>query len=265
MNNYINEISILGLMNKNCELINDHCFYKTKNHSKVVVTKKYIPESNFESSIVNYMYIEDKPDFPCETMMEISSLINKTQLIDLKGKKWREIRETFNKIIKRDLKILNYNVISDHIDINEPLEMIEKWRYSEKGGLKYGWQEHAGIDKFIISKQINNPDIEFLFFYIDNQCVGYSCFSKKIEYDSETNYPIMSYLTRKCLNDYTRNLTLFIDYITFVKFSQRISGDNFIINWGCSSGGVFNYKTKKWPLYKLTPRYFWRSKIEQAK
>ena len=39
-------------------------------------------------------------------------------------------------------------------------------------------------------------------------------------------------------------------------FGKHPDFTDFLINWGCSSGGVHWYKTHKWPLYSTTPRWF---------
>ena len=36
----------------------------------------------------------------------------------------------------------------------------------------------------------------------------------------------------------------------------RKCNEDFLINWGCSDGGVYWYKTHKWPVYKIVPKWF---------
>lgn len=260
MGNYINERSIVGLMNKNGIICTDYplSFYKVKNKSKIVVCGNRLSlEEESKYKQVNYMYLDIDPKIKGSNKMTqvISEINSKEMFHSLPGKKYREIRETIHKYLRmknnNQLRIEELN-IDNYQDV---INMIDEWEYSEKGGLKYMWQSHPGIDKNVINRYVNEElnNCFALIFYIDNKCVGYSCCEQGL---FNTNNQEIKYLTRKSLNNY-RNLTLFIDWYTFYILHLQIGfNNNFKINWGCSSKGVLDYKVKKWPVYSLEDKWF---------
>lgn len=260
MANYINERSIVGLMNKNGIICEDYpmSFYKVKNKSKIVVCGERLSEEDEQKyKQVNYMYLNEDPKIKGSyKMTQVISEIHPYEMFcSLPGKKYREIRETNHKFAK----MLYSNRLSTEWLCKENYEdvinMINEWEYSEKGGKKYMWQSHPGIDKNVVTRYVNG-ELKGCFaivFYIDDKCVGYSC-CEIGKFDTPNQE--IKYLTRKTLNNY-RNLTLFVDWYTFYKLHQGIGFDHtFKINWGCSSGGVLDYKTKKWPVYSLEDKWF---------
>lgn len=260
---YINELSIWGLMNKNAfinEDANNLSFYKTKNKKKVVFFEKLSEEEEKNYDIINYMYLDEDPEIKGTTSMEeIISILDKGLFEDLTGKTYKEIRETIHKyrnkiVIKPINKDTHDNIIN----------MIEEWRYLDNGGMKYLWQEHAGIDKAIVKRYIDNDWREPLIgmsFWLDDKCIGYSL-CERYASDIIDNKFEYKYLTRKVLNlPGLRNITEYIDWVTFnqVWKNHKIyhpDENEFLINWGCSSGGVHWYKTHKWPVYSLNKKYF---------
>lgn len=261
MSNYINSLSIFGLMNKNAFIntdVNVLSYYKTKNKKKVVFFEKLSTEEESKYDQINYMYLDNEPNDKNATNLEqIISILDEHMFTDMPGKKYREIRETVHKYNdKITIKPINMST-KDSI-----IEMIEKWRYMDNGGMKFGWQEHAGIDKAIIDRYIKNDWREQLIgmsFWLNDMCIGYSLIERYASdiYDDKFEY---KYLTRKVIN-IERNLTEYVDWYTFNqlwKNHQIYHPDNkeFLVNWGCSSGGVYWYKTHKWPIYSLNKKWF---------
>ena len=140
-------------------------------------------------------------------------------------------------------------------NVDSVIEMIEKWRYMDNGGMKYGWQERAGCDKALVRRYVDNfENIQAYVignvFKFDNEVVGYSCI-EKISLCSIDGIPEFKYLTRKVLNTKgCRNITEYIDYKTIetIYYHNNDLGV-FLVNWGASSGGVHWYKTHKFPVY----------------
>ena len=140
--------------------------------------------------------------------------------------------------------------------------MIEKWRYLDNGGMKYGWQERAGCDKALVKRYVD--DFEHIqeyaschVFKMDNEVVGYSCIENRI-ISTIDGFPEVKYLTRKALNlKGYRNLTEYIDYKT-IEYSYETLGcpEVLLVNWGASSKGVFWYKTHKFPVYSIEKKWF---------
>ena len=101
MLNYINELSIYGLMNKNAFINYDAdvlSFYKTKNKKKVVFFNKLTEEEESKYEQINYMYLDEDPnDKRAFSMEQIVSIINDDMFVSMPGKAYREIRETVNK------------------------------------------------------------------------------------------------------------------------------------------------------------------------
>lgn len=262
MTNYINSVSIFGMMNRlsfqDNDLQSDLGFYKKKDKSKVVYFKNRVQDESRYIQI-NYMYLDvDPKDKKSYSSEQIISKISTESVETLPGKKFREIRETRNKYKN---KIVVKDITSDNLQ--DVIDMIEKWRYLDNGGWKYGFNEHAAIDKAIakryVETDLSNHIYAFAFYY-NNECIGYSTIEKipKNKLDDLFEY---KYLTRKALllKEF-RNLTEYIDWYTFNyiynRHKEQFNSTEFLINWGCSSGGVKWYKTHKWPLYKLIPKWF---------
>lgn len=275
--NYINKLTMIGMMNKNCHVIDTSSsaklsFAKSKNESKIVAFStdfklETVPERLKQ---ISFMYLDDEPskkDFTSiYSLEEIVSEFDAAKFFDpntrFQGKEFIEARGTINKWSKRlaasELELEDL----DSSNLQEVLEMLEKWRYLENGGMKYGWQERAGCDKALVSRIVDDFEgikskvICKVFKLSEVGCIGYSC----IEKNPSVLEPIpeFKYLTRKVLNlKGTRNLTEFIDWKTFESiWLENNKLDKFLVNWGASSGGVHWYKTHKWPLHSLETKWF---------
>lgn len=274
---YINNNSIYGMMNKNCEKINNdnYCsFYKTKNKKKITIFNYVLSEEEEEKyDEINYMYMDSKPNIKGSyKLSNVLSLLESKLFTNLNRKDNKELYETYRKFINRGINICEYDF--NNIDMkNDILQMIEKWRYSDKGGKKYGWQEHAGIDKSFFDRydkmeQWERDKFQILIFYLFNKettlydCVGYSVIER--EYNLYDKKPKFSYLIRKCLM-IERNITEFIDYITFKSLYEKCKFDldggiDFIVDWGSSGGGVLWYKTHKWKVYEIKDKWFYKKR-----
>jgi len=258
--NYINEVSIYGMMNRFSSLSSNLplTFYKTKNKKNIVVFNDAPVDSESSYDTISYMYLNELPSNATKynTMPEIVSVIDPTKMfIELPGKEYKEYRYTRNYWMDRiDVHELSL------VNLDDVMHMIEDWRYSDDGGKKYGWVEHAAIDKNIVNMYCNNDDnlrdkIIGLVFYYERQCVGYSMIERKPTIEND-GHPMYRYITRKVsLFDDARNLTEYIDWYTFMNLNAN---GEFLINWGCSSGGVKWYKMHKWPLYSADYKYFYK-------
>lgn len=250
--NYVDEISIYGLMNKNASFKDEYSFYKTKDKKKLTQCRhELLKEEESQYKQVNYMYLDEAPhkDRIYNKIYQISSIIDSTKMFgDMPGKEYRELRQTRNKydgnvVIKK---------LSEETK-NDVLSVIDIWKVNQ--GTKYGWQQHIGIDKAIINRYCDGilANVIAFVFYLDGQCIGYSTIATKGHIcDGKKTY---NYLTRKVLF-VGRNITEYIDFATFRELYKITHDSEFIINWGCSSGGVAWYKENKWPLYKKEPKYF---------
>ena len=245
-------------MNKNCFFNNDSAnslsFYKVKNKSKTTICRNRVSQAEEKKyTHISYMYMDEKPDIKGASSMDmVISSINNEFFTGMPGKKYIDIRHTVNKYKN---KIIAVPLSNSNMD--DAIEMVEKWRYDNNGGMKYGMREHAGIDKNIIRLYCNNDIMlasnTFAYvFYYENECIGYACMSNKPE-NKDLEY---IYLTRKVRNHLKlRNLTEYIDWFMFSKVYELCKSD-FLINWGCSSGGVLWYKIHKWPVYSLEKKWF---------
>ena len=278
MHNYIDKWTCIGMMNKNCSLSGIDgilSFNKTKSGSKAVAFSLDYEFNPLVHKHVSWMYLDEEPD---KTMFDsIYSLEEIVSVIDcnamfwngekrpkccLSGKSMKEWRDTVN---KWDRALCNGTLKIEKLDFgneDETVNMIEKWRYLENGGMKYGWQERAGCDKALVHRYVNNFESiqDFVIgqvFKLDNEVIGYSCIEKhslcKVD-----NIPEFKYLTRKALNvEGRRNLTEYIDYKTIEsawKCNDHLQ--ELLVNWGASSGGVHWYKTHKFPLYSIEKKWF---------
>lgn len=279
IHNYANPLTILAMMNRNCTLGQDlsgkQCFFKTKSKSKAVVFGNDASPDRDLSKIISWMYLDEDPQIKTSYKMEeIVSVIDSADFFKketmLKGKKFIEWRGTLNKW-GRAMKEgkLEVRPLSKE-NLEEVLEMIEKWRHLENGGMKYMWQERAGCDKAFVTKIVEDFNsissrIISQVFYLDSKCIGYSTIQKTAS-NSTDGLPEVKYLTRKVLNvEGTRNLTEFIDYKTFQKVYEENGYEKFLVNWGASSKGVHWYKTHKFPLYSLQDKWFYTERVEEDK
>lgn len=261
MSNYINNISIWGLMNKNAFINSDTdklSFYKVKNKSKAVYFE-YDPELATKYKQVNFMYMNNVPigTKGVSSMEQITSVVNKAYFDNetkISNKEYKEVMATVRRYAKLNNIVVKFISENDEDNI---IEMIEKWRYMKNGGIKYMWQEHAAIDKACVHKYISDETFRNktigLVFYNENICIGYSLVANYVDNENE-----IKYLTRKvtCINGF-RNLTEYIDWLTFKTLWEHLDKpENMYINWGCSSKGVHWYKTHKWIVHSLEPKYF---------
>ena len=273
--NYVNSLSIYGFMNKNCYIDDNNClaYWKTKSKSQYVQCIHY-DKSLLDSDIkkISYMYLDENPMYKGSFMMEqITSNIDKTFIKDYINR--QNHREIYESIRKYDSKIEvikgSKDIIEKHYD--EIIEMIKEWQYAEYGGMKYMWQERAGVDKSFFARYINSIFIQnnisiYLFFHkeLENKLIGYSIMPNLYNIN-EYNIPEFSYMLRKCIlkneNVNLRNITLYIDWWTFNETMKKFSFDNIAINWGCSSGGVKAYKENKWPVLYKENKWFLNIKL----
>lgn len=280
--NYINELTMIGMMNKNCHIIDGKylAFSKSKSESKVVAfSKNFVPPSSVKQ--LSLMYLNEEPskkDFDSVySLEEIVSKIDASKMFwigkdrpesALAGKENVERRGTVNKWQK---KISEGSLVVEDLDasnLDSVLDMLERWRYLENGGMKYGWQERAGCDKALVRRVvedfagIKSRVICKVFKLAGEGVIGYSCIERNPTAEAD-GIPEIKYLTRKVLNlPGTRNLTEFIDWKTFEGvWLENSCLKEFLVNWGASSGGVHWYKTHKWPLYSLETKWFASKKM----
>lgn len=272
MSNYINKHSILGLMNKNAYLnidVTELSFYKTKAKNKVVFFKELSEEDEAKYTEVNYMYLDEKPERKIKgmyKMSEVISVFDNKYFRNIRLCTDKELYQTLRKyrINREELKIIEFSQVNpaDYKELQEDIvKMIEVWRYSDKGGMKYGWQEHAGIDKafferFFKMKPEEQDEYQVLFFVYQGTLMGYSVIEKEPDINGEYKY-----LIRKCITESPdgagwRNLCLYIDYITFEQLWMRNDLNKFYVNWGASSRGALWYKMHKFPLFATEDRWF---------
>ena len=284
--NYIDKWTCIGMMNKNCFLLDGDVlgFSKTKSKSKVAVfSRDFVPDLDVNKN-VSWLYLDEEPskeDF--DSVYSLEEIVSK-----IDGRKWFwqgdkkpdgvlagedfiEWRGTANKW-SRFLKDGSFKIDPlDSSNIDAVIEMIEKWRYLDNGGMKYGWQERAGCDKALARRYVDNFEgiqdyvIGNVFSFKD-EVIGYSCIEKRSLSEID-GFPEIRYLTRKVLNKKGfRNVTEFIDYKT-IESSYMSLGcpETILVNWGASSGGVHWYKTHKFPVYSLEKKWFASKKMQIEK
>lgn len=271
--NYVNKLSIYGLMNSNCKiLVNKLGFWKTKNHNKLVLCEDNIDNIDLSNTLkISMMYL-DKVNHNKEfwnsigyemskitETEEIFSYIDKDFFNKLNRTNNKEVYETLRKY--DNWKMINKMFVVDYSDdiYDDILIMIKEW--ATTSGKKYGFLRHDGIDraffKRLKDKEINKDLYDIRIYKIEDKVVGYSV----IEHNSSFENNGYIYLIRKSLIDY-RNLCLYIDYDTF---REKLNYENnIIVNWGCSSGGVKKYKLSKFKLAYIKKLYFYNLNKKQS-
>lgn len=157
----------------------------------------------------------------------------------MRGKNNTEFRETLNKLNKQ----LTVKVNEPLQDILHPINtLLSLW--DDTSGQKYGWQRHSGYDRTFFAslyqkEVLLDNNLTCLTFYDKDVLIGYSVYSNET-----TN--CMSYIIRKFASPRKiRNLGLYIDTKTFIHANETLNlNNNFIVNWGASSGSVLDYKRK---------------------
>ena len=271
--NYVNKLSIYGLMNSNCKiLVNKLGFWKTKNHNKLVLCEDNIDNIDLSNTLkISMMYLDKvnhNKEFWNSNGYEMSKITETEEIFSYIDKDFfNKLNRTNNKEVYETLrkydnwKMINKMLVVDYSDdiYDDILIMIKEWAITS--GKKYGFLRHDGIDKAFFKrlkdKEINKDLYDIRIYKIENKVVGYSV----IEHNSSFENNDYIYLIRKSLIDY-RNLCLYIDYDTF---REKLNYENnIIVNWGCSSGGVKKYKLSKFKLAYIKKLYFYNLNKKQS-
>ena len=271
--NYVNKLSIYGLMNSNCKiLVNKLGFWKTKNHNKLVLCEDNIDDIDLSNTLkISMMYLDKvnhNKEFWNSNGYEMSKITETEEIFSYIDKDFfNKLNRTNNKEVYETLrkydnwKMINKMLVVDYSDdiYDDILIMIKEWAIT--AGKKYGFLRHDGIDKAFFKrlkdKEINKDLYDIRIYKIEDKVVGYSV----IEHNSSFENNGYIYLIRKSLIDY-RNLCLYIDYDTF---REKLNYENnIIVNWGCSSGGVKKYKLSKFKLAYIKKLYFYNLNKKQS-
>lgn len=271
--NYVNKLSIYGLMNSNCKiLVNKLGFWKTKNHNKLVLCEDNIDDIDLSNTLkISMMYLDKvnhNKEFWNSIGYEMSKITETEEIFSYIDKDFfNKLNRTDNKEVYETLrkydnwKMINKMFVVDYSDdiYDDILIMIKEW--ATTSGKKYGFLRHDGIDKAFFKrlkdKEINKDLYDIRIYKIEDKVVGYSV----IEHNSSFENNGYIYLIRKSLIDY-RNLCLYIDYDTF---REKLNYENnIIVNWGCSSGGVKKYKLSKFKLAYIKKLYFYNLNKKQS-
>ena len=271
--NYVNKLSIYGLMNSNCKiLVNKLGFWKTKNHNKLVLCEDNIDDIDLSNTLkISMMYLDKvnhNKEFWNSNGYEMSKITEAEEIFSYIDKDFfNKLNRTNNKEVYETLrkydnwKMINKMFVVDYSDdiYDDILIMIKEW--ATTSGKKYGFLRHDGIDKAFFKrlkdKEINKDLYDIRIYKIEDKVVGYSV----IEHNSSFENNGYIYLIRKSLIDY-RNLCLYIDYDTF---REKLNYENnIIVNWGCSSGGVKKYKLSKFKLAYIKKLYFYNLNKKQS-
>ena len=271
--NYVNKLSIYGLMNSNCKiLVNKLGFWKTKNHNKLVLCEDNIDDIDLSNTVkISMMYLDKvnhNKEFWNSIGYEMSKITETEEIFSYIDKDFfNKLNRTDNKEVYETLrkydnwKMINKMFVVDYSDdiYDDILIMIKEW--ATTSGKKYGFLRHDGIDKAFFKrlkdKEINKDLYDIRIYKIEDKVVGYSV----IEHNSSFENNGYIYLIRKSLIDY-RNLCLYIDYDTF---REKLNYENnIIVNWGCSSGGVKKYKLSKFKLAYIKKLYFYNLNKKQS-
>lgn len=271
--NYVNKLSIYGLMNSNCKiLVNKLGFWKTKNHNKLVLCEDNIDNIDLSNTLkISMMYLDKvnhNKEFWNSIGYEMSKITETEEIFSYIDKDFfNKLNRTDNKEVYETLrkydnwKMINKMFVVDYSDdiYDDILIMIKEW--ATTSGKKYGFLRHDGIDKAFFKrlkdKEINKDLYDIRIYKIEDKVVGYSV----IEHNSSFENNGYIYLIRKSLIDY-RNLCLYIDYDTF---REKLNYENnIIVNWGCSSGGVKKYKLSKFKLAYIKKLYFYNLNKKQS-
>ena len=271
--NYVNKLSIYGLMNSNCKiLVYKLGFWKTKNHNKLVLCEDNIDNIDLSNTLkISMMYLDKvnhNKEFWNSNGYEMSKITEAEEIFSYIDKDFfNKLNRTNNKEVYETLrkydnwKMINKMFVVDYSDdiYDDILIMIKEW--ATTSGKKYGFLRHDGIDKAFFKrlkdKEINKDLYDIRIYKIEDKVVGYSV----IEHNSSFENNGYIYLIRKSLIDY-RNLCLYIDYDTF---REKLNYENnIIVNWGCSSGGVKKYKLSKFKLAYIKKLYFYNLNKKQS-
>lgn len=275
--NYIDKWTCIGMMNKNCTLLSGGIlgFNKTKSGSKAAAFSLDYKLDPSRHKQVSWLYLDEEPDKSAfDNVYSLEETVSKIDCSKmfwtgpdrpscaLAGKDFIEWRGTVNKW--KHLEASGQFAVEplDSSNAEDAIAMVEKWRWLERGGMKYGWQERAGCDKALIKRLVE--DFEGIqghvigsVFKLDGETVGYSCIEKHSTAVVD-GFNEFKYLTRKALvAERRRNLTEYIDYKTLeLVHLANPHLSTFLVNWGASSGGVYWYKSHKFPLYSHETKWF---------
>jgi len=274
MHNYVNRLTCLAMMNKNCVFDSSSGnvrFWKSKARNRLVAFSGDAVAAVGLKQLTR-MYLDFDPGVKGSYCMdEIVSEIDCLEFFDgigadrriLNGRRFIDMRGAVNKWSRMmsEGRLTAEPLCAGNLD--DVVSMIEKWRYMENGGMKYMWQERAGCDKAFCARIVSDfeglaSDVISTVFRLDGECVAYSTIPKAPTSFSEDGAPYVTYLTRKVVNEPGRRaLTEFVDWYTFREFHRANPEYGvFLVNWGASTGGVKWYKTHKFPLHDMERKWF---------
>lgn len=252
--NYINEVTQYGCVPSYAIKKEEFVWYKNSKKKQAISFKKdYVPDCE-----TSFMYIEEKPSgIKCDEEIELIQGPFTKEWFELRGQKYRHLKNLRNKF--KEIEIRNETTEEEFKALinnwEEPYEGCKKCGYG-----RYGFLMHSGREKSYYKKyreMLKDKTIQ-LYFYLNNELIGYSLFSKPRKNEEgilETVYIFGKYKLG------ISNLSRYLDYKSY-EYLSSLFNDTFVVNLGCSSGTLLKYKRQTFPIYRETPRYFYKVKVE---
>ena len=249
--NYATDISIYGMLPANAEFVpgTNRAVYKNKQHKQILSWDKNFTDKKVP---VSYFYIDSKPsDCRCSKMTQLIVGKFDEAYFKMSGNKNKRFRRIIHKYDKHGLKI------SKSCPREAVLNLIARWE-EEHGKKTYRMQMHSSYDKRFFKKSLDTlQDKVTVYYCMDGErCVGY----KVIETSPYIrDHGLLEYIAmlKKYDTSYSR-ICEYLDYAVYREMFNDNGRQPFVINSGCSSGKVAQYKREKFPVYETKDLYFYK-------
>lgn len=254
--NYADPITVYGMLPAYASLVEGQelVAWKNKKHDRLI---SFDPKFTSSDTQVLYMYIDEEP-----TRDQFASIYKCKQLVNgpfdaeffkFKGEKGRHFREYRNKFGKKLQMRVNFIPA-----LEDAISLISRWE-DLQGKRKYRMLMHSSYDKKFFRESLAKiaDKVTIFTFWGKEKLVGYKIMTKDPVIHEDGLLEFKS-LLRKYDPSYS-HLCLYIDLKAYMWIWEQHK-KAFVVNVGCSSGGVAAYKHEKFPICSEEIKWFYKSK-----
>ena len=255
--NYADEVTVYGMLPAYASLVEGEKLVAWKNKKQDAIIS-FDPSFQSNCAQVSYMYIDEAPDkSKFEGVYKCKQLVNGVfdeQFFKFTGEKGRHFRESRNKYDKKmEMKVGFIPKLEDVLDL------VLKWEQLH-GKKKYRMQMHSSYDKKFFRENVQKlkDKVDIFTFWDSNELIGYKVVEKQ-PIVHEGGLLEFKSLLRKYDPSYS-HVCLYVDLKAYMWLWEQHQHKPFVVNVGCSSGGVASYKKEKFPIYSEEVKWFYKSK-----
>lgn len=258
---YPDEVTVYGMLGANASFIPGSGNLAVYKSSKKTQAISWISDFDVACNDILYSYMASPP----QPKTGCQGAFRETQIVagvfdqcyfDNPVKKMRKCMRSISKIAS----------IADECPLDEILDSIKRWERGH-GASRYRMQMHSSYDKRFFKRSLSESawlrERTKIWYFVDkrSRCIGYRVFTKEpTVHTLSSGQEVLEFksLLRK-YDPAISHLCQFIDFMTYKSLWNEWRKP-FIVNLGCSSGGVKRYKLENFPVASASPRWFYRKK-----